>query len=60
IVLLIVIKLIEGFALDTVRSQQGQVWLVAAPIVFGVVVSVGLILRRDKPWRDSKPMGPAA
>ncbi len=59
-VLLIVVKLIEGFALDVVRSERSQLWLLVFPVLFGAVVSFALILRRDKPWRTAPLSGGAA
>lgn len=50
ILFLIVIKVVEGFVVDAIRTSPRTLFLIYLPFIVGLAIAYVLILRSDRPW----------
>ncbi|MGB1234802.1 MAG: LPS export ABC transporter permease LptF [Planktomarina sp.] len=60
VVLLILVKVVEGLVIDQIRSTKGQLWMFAIPYGGAVLIMVQQIMLRDRPWIKAAKVGRAS
>ena len=54
VICLILVKFVEGLCLDYTRQNQDGLWVLYLPLLFGAVLSYGIIIKADQIWVSDK------